>query len=317
MQQFLDWLSSGSSERQLRVVLLDVNEHAPQLAPASATLHVAENLPPGAPVGLLAATDADSAPDDSPAGGVLFELLSSAAAHANVTNDSSFSLWRLQSDGRLFALESLDRELVAAYKLRVRLVDAGGLNSIATVLVTVDDVDDNAPQFLNHRFTSIDELNASIRFARLMYSTHSKVFLMFCYRSYSFTVLEDDTPSELMQTGRVDSAALALRNRLTKHPEASCRGAFGSEPHSSFGTRIGRVSAIDRDSDDNARIRCAICTILYMNPYNLCSFFCGPRCPKGETEVYYSTVRVCDAYNTYKCAVITCLLRRMRGRRAS
>lgn len=303
-------------------MLLDVNEHAPQLAPASATLRVAENLPPGAPVGLLAATDADSAPDGSQAGGVLFELLSSAAAHANVTNDSSFSLWRLQSDGRLFARESLDRELVAAYTLRVRLVDAGGLNSSATVLVTVDDVDDNAPQFLNHRFTSIYELHASIRFAQLMHSTHSKMFLMLWYRSYSFTVLEDDTPSELMQTGRVDSAALASRNRLTKHPEASCRGAFGSEPHSSFGTRIGRVSAIDRDSDDNARIRCAICKCTRICTCTRIIFVpisAVREVLQARQRAYYSTVRVCDAYNKiqYKCTVITCLLRRMRGRRAS
>lgn len=150
------FISIGSSERSLRIVILDVNEHAPQLTPESAALHIPENSAPNTLVGRLSARDADSAPDGSPASGVVFALLSSSSsahsdANASAANDSSFALWRLESDGRLYALQPLDRERVAAYRLRVRLVDAGGLYSTATVLLSVDDVDDNPPEFANHR----------------------------------------------------------------------------------------------------------------------------------------------------------------------
>ena len=146
----------GFSERSLRIVVLDVNEHAPQLMPESPALHILENSAPDTLVGRLSARDADSASDASPASGVVFALLSSSASahssgNASAANDSSFVLWRLESDGRLFALQSLDRERVSAYWLRVRLVDAGGLHSNATVFLSVDDVDDNPPEFANHR----------------------------------------------------------------------------------------------------------------------------------------------------------------------
>ena len=144
---------SGFSESSLRVVILDVNEHAPQLTPESAALHILENSAANTLVGRLTARDADSAPDGSPASGVVFALLASTE-HLNGTasaNDSSFALWRLESDGRLYALQSLDRERVSSYRLRVRLVDAGGLHASATLLVSVDDVDDNPPEFANHR----------------------------------------------------------------------------------------------------------------------------------------------------------------------
>ena len=174
----------GSSERSLQIVILDVNEHAPQLTPESAALHILENSAPNTLVGRLSARDADSAPDGSPARDVVFALLSSSA-HSNGTasaaNDSSFALWRLESDGRLYALQSLDRERVSTYRLRVRLLDAGGLNSSATLLLNVDDVDDNPPEFSNHRH----ETGAANSHDLCLFCSSSKGLCALSYQLYT------------------------------------------------------------------------------------------------------------------------------------
>ena len=126
------------------VNVVDVNDEAPTFTRDGAlySFRVAERLPAGAEVGRLRARDADLPPNNR----FRYELV-----HDDDDEVQSTSLFSLNADTGLLTTKSrLDREQRASYRLLATARDDAdqSLVSTATVVVTVDDVNDNAPVFL-------------------------------------------------------------------------------------------------------------------------------------------------------------------------
>lgn len=125
----------------IKVQVLDYNDNAPKFKQSVIDVKIEENNAPGTFLAKLQATD-----EDSESRGEVFYLLGSDAPPV-------FHLDQLT--GVLTVQTSLDREEKETYRFIVRAVDCGTprKESIATVLITVLDRNDNSPQFINKDFT--------------------------------------------------------------------------------------------------------------------------------------------------------------------
>ena len=113
----------------------DLNDNAPQFDDDPIIFHVLENLEAGASVGNITASD----PDNGINGTFYFEF----PTHPDILEYFEFS-----EDGPVFTTKSFDREKVAVYRFVVKAVDMGGLTSSASVVVYVDDDNDNFPEII-------------------------------------------------------------------------------------------------------------------------------------------------------------------------
>ncbi|XP_068167183.1 protocadherin-20 [Antennarius striatus] len=125
----------------LKVQVLDENDNAPVFEQSIVKISVEENNPPNAFLTQLQATDQDSKNQ-----GEVIYLLGSDAPGIFVVDHLT---------GVLTVATSLDREEKETYRFIVRAVDQGTprRESLATVVVTVLDRNDNSPQFINKDFT--------------------------------------------------------------------------------------------------------------------------------------------------------------------
>ncbi|XP_062869294.1 protocadherin-20 [Trichomycterus rosablanca] len=125
----------------IKVQVLDFNDNAPKFKQSVIDVKIEENNNPGTFLAKLQATD-----EDSESRGEVLYLLGSDAPPV-------FHLDQLT--GVLTVRTSLDREEKETYRFIVRAVDGGTprKESIATVVITVLDRNDNSPQFINKDFT--------------------------------------------------------------------------------------------------------------------------------------------------------------------
>ncbi|NXF31776.1 CAD23 protein, partial [Nyctibius bracteatus] len=127
-----------NSTASLTVTVLDDNDNRPIFQPASITVRLRENSPPGFSVLQVTATDADSSLNQQldyriEGGGQDRFLIDAATGVIRVANIS------------------IDREERDAYRLAVVAVDQGtpALSGTATVSLFIDDVNDCRPEFIN------------------------------------------------------------------------------------------------------------------------------------------------------------------------
>ncbi|XP_063862581.1 fat-like cadherin-related tumor suppressor homolog isoform X4 [Scylla paramamosain] len=111
----------------------DVNDHIPQTEEPAYHTFVSENLPPDTSVLTLVASDGDLAPSN----------ISFAITKGN--EEVHFKI--NPQNGVISTLVPLDREEQAEYELWVMVSD-GQLSSITPAFITVSDVNDNPPEFL-------------------------------------------------------------------------------------------------------------------------------------------------------------------------
>ncbi|XP_051528410.1 protocadherin-20-like [Myxocyprinus asiaticus] len=125
----------------VKVHVLDVNDNAPVFKQSLIDITVEENNPPNTFLTQLQATDADS-----DIRGEVYYLLGADAP-------TIFHLGRLT--GVLTVCTSLDREEKETYRFMVRALDCGTprKESVATMIITVQDRNDNSPRFINKDFT--------------------------------------------------------------------------------------------------------------------------------------------------------------------
>lgn len=135
---------------QLKVIILDENDEAPQFSQSTINVSLSENTPPNTLVAMLTATDYDQGTN----GSVSYSLTrASLQKYPNV-----FSLDPLT--GQLSTKITLDRETVSEYQIQVIGRDQGipQQSSTATVFVSVQDVNDNSPVFYPAQyFGAVDE----------------------------------------------------------------------------------------------------------------------------------------------------------------
>ncbi|XP_055629293.1 fat-like cadherin-related tumor suppressor homolog isoform X5 [Toxorhynchites rutilus septentrionalis] len=137
-----------SISKVLPITVLDENDNVPRFEKSLASFRVTENALNGTIIFRVNATDAD--------------LGNNAKVTYNLITDTKD--FRVDPEtGVLTVVAPLDRERQEIYELRIRATDRGGdqstpaLHSEALVRVTVDDINDNAPEF------SIQDLNVRIR----------------------------------------------------------------------------------------------------------------------------------------------------------
>ncbi|XP_061408146.1 LOW QUALITY PROTEIN: protocadherin Fat 1-like [Lethenteron reissneri] len=122
-----------SSSAVVEVRVQDVNDNRPRCQQAVYTVSVPEDVAAGRALLLVHASDADSGENAR----LRYSLHGAGAERFRIDPDT----------GELRSLAPLDREETAAYSLTARATDGGGLSCQASVLVQLEDVNDNAPAF--------------------------------------------------------------------------------------------------------------------------------------------------------------------------
>ncbi|XP_016430333.1 protocadherin Fat 4-like [Sinocyclocheilus rhinocerous] len=133
-----------STTATIKITVLDVNDCVPLFSSKSLTLHVFENLEDSSQHShQIHASDEDS----NEVNGQLTYFIESG-------NDES--LFSLHPNGTFQILEDLDRELKSQYMLKVIAVDSGftSLTGTGTLVIAVDDVNDNIPIFDSESFST-------------------------------------------------------------------------------------------------------------------------------------------------------------------
>uniref|UniRef100_A0A8C9AJW7 Protocadherin gamma subfamily C, 5 n=1 Tax=Prolemur simus TaxID=1328070 RepID=A0A8C9AJW7_PROSS len=119
----------------IRVVVLDVNDHIPKFTQSVYRVSVPENLSSGTRVLVVNATD----PDEGINGEVMYSFRNTESKASEI-----FQLY--PQTGEVLVQGSLDFEKYRFYEMEIQGQDGGGLSNAAKILITVVDVNDNAPE---------------------------------------------------------------------------------------------------------------------------------------------------------------------------
>ncbi|NWI43429.1 PCDG7 protein, partial [Picathartes gymnocephalus] len=262
---------------RIRVTVLDANDNAPVFSQAEYTVRVPEDVPVGSVLVTVTAKDADE--------GLHGYVKFSVKKATNMASD----IFHLDPDtGDITLLRSLDFEEGDFYELEVQARDGGGLSDIATVVITVTDINDNAPEIsVRSALSEISEdatsgtvvallhvedrdsgVNGEVQcslngdFPFRLQSSHSSYYSVVTTREldreqvseYNVTVRAADGGSPPLQS----SAVLVLRV-LDVNDNAP---VFEEERYSArlaennaAGALVLRVRATDADWGQNARVR--------------------------------------------------------------
>ncbi|KAL4647772.1 protocadherin Fat 4-like [Arapaima gigas] len=132
-----------SSTAFIHVTVTDINDCAPLFSPTVDTVHVLENLQDFPQIiHQISVTDQD------------LDVNSQLAFSIDTGNEDD--VFMLSPNGTLHILQSLDREEKTQYTLHIIAVDSGipPLSGTGTILILVDDLNDNHPVFSENVFTA-------------------------------------------------------------------------------------------------------------------------------------------------------------------
>uniref|UniRef100_A0A8U7P777 Uncharacterized protein n=1 Tax=Corvus moneduloides TaxID=1196302 RepID=A0A8U7P777_CORMO len=122
---------------RIRVTVLDANDNAPVFSQAEYTVRVPEDVPVGSVLVTVTATDADEG------------LYGQVKYSFHKISDRTSDLFYLDSDtGEITVKDDLDFEEISSHELEVQARDGGELSDTAEIVITVTDVNDNAPKIL-------------------------------------------------------------------------------------------------------------------------------------------------------------------------
>ncbi|XP_051019087.1 protocadherin beta-15-like [Acomys russatus] len=140
-------LDGGSPPRtgtsQIRIVVMDTNDNAPEFSQAFYQVQVPENSPVGSVVAKVSAKDLDSGTN----GEVSYSLFQSSQEMSK-----TFALNALSGEVRL--VKTLDFETTSSYEVDIEASDGGGLSGKCSVSIQVVDVNDNYPELTISSLTS-------------------------------------------------------------------------------------------------------------------------------------------------------------------
>lgn len=252
----------------------DANDNSPEFSQPRYETHVSESIAVGRSILRLTATDRDTGRNAK----LLYEITSG-------NEKGQFSLD--PSSGVISVATQLDRERTPMHRLVVRASDQSQDNqlaALASVLVHVDDENDNAPRFPISRYTASVPENSPVgtkvvrilatdldrgEFGQLNYSivagdgrgrfsvddtgliTTSAVFDYEAINRYSLTLKAND-PAGLSATALV---TVDIESRDEFHPEfTESIYRFVAPPFPPVGYVVGRVHASDRDLGPDGRV---------------------------------------------------------------
>ncbi|XP_006891204.1 PREDICTED: protocadherin beta-4 [Elephantulus edwardii] len=146
-------LDGGSPPRSgtvvVRILILDVNDNAPEFVHSPYEAQVLENSPLDFPIVQVLARDADA----GNYGRVSYDF-------SQVSDEikQTFSINEVTGEIRL--TKKLDFEKIKSYHVEIEATDGGGLSGKGTVIIEVVDVNDNAPELTVTSLTSSIPENA-------------------------------------------------------------------------------------------------------------------------------------------------------------
>ncbi|XP_040838155.1 cadherin-15 [Ochotona curzoniae] len=128
----------------LEIVVVDQNDNRPAFLQEMFVGRVLEGAAPGTYVTRAEATDADDPETDNAA--LRFSIVQQGSPEV-------FSIDELTGEIRTVQV-GLDREVVAVYNLTLQVADMSGdgLTATASAIISLDDVNDNAPEFTKEEF---------------------------------------------------------------------------------------------------------------------------------------------------------------------
>ncbi|XP_078405897.1 protocadherin alpha-C2-like [Cetorhinus maximus] len=121
---------------KVMVDLIDMNDNAPMIEVSSVSSRVPEDAAPGSVIAAISVTDLDSG--------------ANGQVKCQVLGDIPFKLQRfLANNYKLVTRDILDRETAPLYSINISAWDGGSppLHTSKTILVSVSDINDNAPRF--------------------------------------------------------------------------------------------------------------------------------------------------------------------------
>ncbi|KAL1773777.1 protocadherin Fat 4-like, partial [Sigmodon hispidus] len=132
-------LDGGSPPRsgtaQVHILVLDINDNAPDFTQSLYEVQILENSPVGSVIITVSASDLDTGN---------FGAISYAFFHASEDILKKFQINSITGDIQL--VKGLDYEAINTYEVDIEAKDGGGLSGKCTVIVQVVDVNDNPPE---------------------------------------------------------------------------------------------------------------------------------------------------------------------------
>ncbi|XP_054424278.1 protocadherin beta-15-like [Pteronotus mesoamericanus] len=140
-------LDGGSPPRsgtaQVHILVLDVNDNAPEFAQRLYQVQVPENSPVGSLVIKVSARDLDTGTNGE---------ISYSLSYSSQEISTTFEVNSLSGEVRL--IKALDFETISSYELDIDASDGGGLSGKCAVSIEVVDVNDNSPELTISSLTS-------------------------------------------------------------------------------------------------------------------------------------------------------------------
>lgn len=143
-------MDGKTSQADIVIEIENINEHAPQFTESSFTFFVNENSPFNTTVGFIQAHDQDTFGDY---GKVFYELLN---------GQDRFAIEK--ETGRIYTTSKnpnveLDREAIDSFYMNIEAIDGGGLRTSVQLIIKLNDVNDNSPEFVHGMKSKSNETN--------------------------------------------------------------------------------------------------------------------------------------------------------------
>ncbi|XP_026994718.2 protocadherin-16 [Tachysurus fulvidraco] len=216
-----------TSTATVEVTVLDINDNSPIFSSSSYAIDISEDATIGSLVLEVTANDAD----DGTNGQILYFLNKEARGAFTIDADT----------GRILTAALLDREKTAFYSFQVCAVDlspAAPHNTTAQVTVTILDVNDNAPFFIQDpliinvfsRIVSTNHVVATMRAEDKDFGANGSVFYRFAKPTQGFSI--NSLTGEIQTSEAVSSLTQSQYILIVEAMDQ------GSPPQSSLGVVI-------------------------------------------------------------------------------
>ncbi|XP_016061083.1 PREDICTED: protocadherin gamma-A2 isoform X20 [Miniopterus natalensis] len=269
-----DPVRSGTS--RIRVTVLDANDNAPVFTQPEYHVSVPENMPVGTRILTVTATDSDEGYN------------AQVAYFQEKTPGKSSEVFELKSaSGDITIIKSLDFEDAKLHEIDIEAQDGPGLLTRTKVIVTVLDVNDNAPEFYMTTATSSVSEDSSPGTIIALFNVHDRDSgqnaLITCslpenlpfklersvdnyyrlvttrsldreqFSSYNITVTAKDGGNPSLST---DAHILLQVTDINDNPPTFLRTSYSAyiPENNPRGASLISVTAHDPDSDHNARV---------------------------------------------------------------
>lgn len=200
-----------SGTATVEVTVLDINDHSPQFQSSSYTADISEDVPIGSLVLEVKATDLDHGPNSQ-----VMYFLSRGTKSMFIIDENT---------GRIITAAPLDRERTSSYTFEVCATDsspANPRNSTAQVTVYIQDVNDNAPYFVQDPLivnisaggVSSRRVLATMRAEDKDFGANGSVFYRFANPARGFTI--NSLTGDIQATEKLEALTQSQRTLIVQ-----------------------------------------------------------------------------------------------------